>query len=59
MRRIALSTTLALLAPVVLATGTPPITTPAALARYLRDTPIERSPLDTLRHELERAGVSY
>lgn len=48
MRRIALSTTLALLAPVALATGTPPITTPAALARYLRDTPIERSPLGAL-----------
>ncbi len=36
---------LALLAPLANAAGTPPITTPEALARYLRHTPIERSPL--------------
>lgn len=48
MLRIALATTFALLAPVAHATSSPPIATPAALARYLLDTPIERSPLGAL-----------
>lgn len=48
MLRIALATTFALLAPVAHVTSTPPIATPAALARYLLDTPIERSPLGAL-----------
>ncbi|MBU6247372.1 MAG: hypothetical protein KGN77_06410 [Xanthomonadaceae bacterium] len=37
-----------LLAPVAHATRTPPITTPAALARYLHDTPMKRSPLGAM-----------
>jgi hypothetical protein len=47
MRRIALAAALALLAPIAHPAGTPPITTSEALARYLRHTPIERSPLGT------------
>lgn len=48
MLRIALAAALVLLAPIARAAGTPPITTPEALARYLRHTPIERSPLGAL-----------
>ncbi|MGA0586032.1 TlpA family protein disulfide reductase [Dyella sp. KRB-257] len=48
MLRIAFAAALALLAPIASAADTPPITTPEALARYLRDTPIERSPLGAL-----------
>lgn len=48
MLRIAFTATLALLASSARAADTPPISTPAALASYLRDTPIERSPLGAL-----------
>ena len=49
MLRIVVTLALALAAPMALvAAGGPPITTPAALAGYLRDTPIDRSPLGAL-----------
>lgn len=49
MLRIVVAATLALLASGTSAADTPPpITTPDSLARYLRETPIERSPLGAL-----------
>lgn len=48
MLRIALVAALTLLAPIATAADTPAITTPEALRTYLRDTPIERSPLGAL-----------
>lgn len=48
MLRIALAAALALPAPIVGAASAPPIATPEALASYLRDTPMARSPLGAL-----------